>query len=291
MDGWLVFDKPYNVVSTKLGSYIKKKLQCRKIGHIGTLDPLATGVLIYALNEATKLIPYIQRNNKQYTFTIQWGEQRTTDDAQGTVINTSNVRPKANEINEIIDKFIGDIIQTPPNFSAIHINGERAYRLARNGENFVIPKRIVKIYDLKLLSCATNSADFIVKCGGGTYVRSLARDIAIELKTVGYVASLRRIVDGYFCEKDTICIENFDEIVHKSNNTPFLKPLNTVLDDISAVYLSDQESENLMFGRVINYPSNIQGNVSLWRGEQFIGIGSIQNNILSPKRLIVTERK
>lgn len=291
MDGWLAFDKPLGWSCTKLGAYLKKRLGCSKIGHIGTLDPLATGVLVLAMGEATKFIPYLAKDFKQYAFTISWGEQRSTDDGEGEIIQTSSVRPDYNQIISIIPKFLGFIEQTPPIFSAVHVQGVRAYKLARAGQAVEIQKRTVRIDEFLLNQCDQNSASFTVRCGGGTYIRSLARDIAHSLGTLGYVSKLRRTQDGSFCEGGTISIENFDKIGHKSNITQFLRPIGVVLDDIPAISVSDQECSDLMFGRTISRSFDFDGTVSIWLGDKFIGIGTIETNFLKPKRLISMERK
>lgn len=290
MGGWLSFDKPLGWTCAKLGAYIKKKLGCRKIGHIGTLDPLATGVLVFAIDDATKFIPYLVKDSKQYEFTVAWGEQRSTDDAEGEIVKTCSARPDQAQIKSTLTNFLGEIEQTPPIFSAVHVNGVRAYKLARLGQVVDIKKRIIRIDELILNHCDADSASFTVRCGGGTYVRSLARDIAHNLGTLGYVSKLRRTQDGCFNQNSTICIENFDKIVHKSSITQFLKPIGAVLDDIPAVSVSAEESSDLMFGRAVSGPFNIQGTVSMWLGDNFIGIGIIDAELLKPKRLITIER-
>ena len=190
IDGWVNFDKPLGMTSTQAVGKVRRAYNAQKVGHAGTLDPLATGVLPIALGEATKTIPYTQDALKTYEFTVRWGEQRSTDDAEGEVIATSEIRPTPDAIESALPAFTGEITQTPPRFSAIKIDGQRAYDLARDGQEFEIKSRTVFIESLSLLSHDTDTASFTMTCGKGTYVRSLARDLALELGTVGYICLL-----------------------------------------------------------------------------------------------------
>lgn len=192
--GWIACDKPLEFGCVKAARIVKRLFNQKRVGHVGTLDPLATGVLTLALGEATKLIPYLDHHKKTYEFGIHWGEARDTDDAAGRVTATSSVTPSERDIRDALPHFMGDIKQIPPLYSAIHINGVRAYHLARRNENMTMPERTVCIKELHYLE---NNA-FRVTCGTGTYVRSLARDISQFLGTVGHVAWLRRTSDGLF---------------------------------------------------------------------------------------------
>lgn len=250
INGWIAFDKPYGMTSTQAVGKVRRILNAQKIGHGGTLDPLATGILPIALGEATKTIPYIQDALKIYTFTVQWGEARTTDDMEGEVIKTSNIRPTRGQIEAILPRFTGDIMQTPPQFSAIKIAGERAYDIARSGEEVELKPRPVYIETLELLSQTTDSADFECLCGKGTYIRSLARDMAEALGTVGFIAALRRDAVGLMNLENAISLEKLEEYGHSA-----LLPVETVLDGIPALNLNQQEAVRLKNGQSLSFIS------------------------------------
>lgn len=211
--GWLNLDKPIGISSAQAVTQIKRIFGIKKAGHLGTLDPLASGVLPIALGEATKTIPYLSCDLKAYDFTIKWGEQRTTDDLGGNIIRTSTIEPQYNQINCAIKNFIGEIKQTPPQFSAIKIKGARAYKLARSGQKVNIEPRTVRIHELKLISVDTinNSANFSMMCGSGVYVRSIARDLGIALNCFGHITKLRRTMVGDFRENKSVTIEQLIE--------------------------------------------------------------------------------
>jgi tRNA pseudouridine55 synthase len=202
VSGWLIFDKPYGMVSTEAVSLVKRTFRADKAGHAGTLDPLATGVLPIALGEATKTVPYLMDERKIYAFTVTWGQERTTDDLEGEVIQTSDKRPTPADIKSILGRFTGRTEQVPPQFSAVKINGARAYDLARDGGKVDIASRQVEIFRFELLSCPDpNSARFEVECGKGTYIRSLARDMGRLLGCFGHVSDLRRRAVAPFDER------------------------------------------------------------------------------------------
>ncbi|WP_375316709.1 tRNA pseudouridine(55) synthase TruB [Wolbachia endosymbiont (group A) of Colletes cunicularius] len=213
MHGWLNLDKPIGISSAQAVTQVKKIFGIKKAGHLGTLDPLASGVLPIALGEATKTIPYLSCDLKAYDFTIKWGEQKTTDDLDGDIIRTSTIEPQYSQINCAIKNFIGEIKQTPPQFSAIKIKGARAYKLARSGQKVNIKPRQVKIHELKLISVDTinNSANFSMMCGSGVYVRSIARDLGIALNCFGHITKLRRTMVGDFRENESVTIEQLIE--------------------------------------------------------------------------------
>ena len=189
--GWINLYKPKNITSFKAINFIKKKFSIRKIGHAGTLDPMAEGVLPIAIGKATKLIPYISTMNKEYEFVVKWGAQTTTDDAEGKILFESNYLPKRKEIEKKIIKYIGYINQIPPKVSAVKINGKRAYKLFRENKKFTIQPKKVFIEDLCITDQSINKTSFKILCGQGFYVRSLARDLAIDLKTYGHISSLK----------------------------------------------------------------------------------------------------
>ena len=252
MNGWILLDKPYGMSSTQAGNIVRRLTKSAKAGHAGTLDPLATGVLPIALGEATKTIPYMMEDRKQYRFQVTWGEQRTTGDAEGVVDSTSLSRPDKQAIIAVLPQFTGIIQQCPPAFSAIKVEGQRAYALARAGEAVILTSRPVTIHELILESMASpDQATFLVTCGTGTYVRSLARDLAQALGTVGYVSSLRRTFVGKFQEKDTILLEKLRELSHKSTIDQGILPLGAVLDDIPAVPVTAEDADLIRQGQRI----------------------------------------
>ena len=203
INGWVVIDKAKNKTSANVTAQTKKILGAKKAGHAGTLDPLGTGVLPIALGEATKTISYVVDKFKHYRFTIRWGEERDSDDAEGAVINVSNERPREKEIRSTLCKFTGEIDQVPPRYSAIKINGERAYKLARAGRVFNLPRRKVFVKEFTLLALLdADLAEFEVVCGKGTYIRSLSRDLGRKLGVFSHLTELRRIKCGPFFEKN-----------------------------------------------------------------------------------------
>lgn len=255
VDGWINLDKPIGLSSTQAMAKVRRALNAQKAGHAGTLDPLATGVLPIALGEATKTIPFAQDSDKTYSFTVTWGEQRDTDDSEGDVIASSDNRPAKEAILTALPAYIGDIEQTPPRFSAIKINGERAYDLARDGEDFEIKSRMVYVESLQLLEARRNEADFIMTCGKGTYVRSLARDLARDLDTHGYISALRREQVGCFNAENAISLDKLEELGNKDAVNEALLPLQTVLDDIPALALRADEMASLKNGQVLAFIS------------------------------------
>lgn len=251
INGWINLNKPLNMTSTQAVGKVKKILGMKKVGHAGTLDPLATGVLPIAVGEATKTVQFLQNREKGYDFTITWGEQRDTDDGEGVVIDTSDIRPTENDIATALPQFIGDIQQTPPKYSAIKIDGERAYDLARDGVEFEIQSRQVTIYSLKLNAFTKDSATLSMTCGKGTYVRSLARDLAEKLGTCGYISMLKRTFVGGFHIDDAISFDKLAEIVDKGDAYEVLLGLGLALDDIPALPLTDLEASRLRNGQKI----------------------------------------
>jgi tRNA pseudouridine55 synthase len=208
VSGWLILDKPVGMGSTDAVAKIKWLFQAEKAGHAGTLDPLASGMLPIALGEATKTVPYVMDGAKVYRFTVAWGEERSTDDLEGPVTKTSDKRPSEAEIRALLPKYTGIIMQTPPQFSAIKIGGERAYDLARGGETIDIPPREIEIGRLDLIETTADGLSvFETECGKGTYVRSLARDMGRDLGCFGHIAELRRVEVEPFTAEDFVTLE------------------------------------------------------------------------------------
>lgn len=255
VDGWVNFDKPLEMTSTQGVGKIRWLNNAQKAGHAGTLDPLATGVLPIALGEATKTIPFIQDAMKTYSFTITWGEQRSTDDREGEVIATSDHRPARADIEKALDKYIGYVQQTPPKFSAIKIDGQRAYDLARGGEDVQLKSREVYIESLELLETREDEADLRMICGKGTYVRALARDLAEDLGTKGYISGLRRDAVGCFTLETSISLDKLEELRDSARLNEALLPLQTALDDIPALALKEQEIAPLKNGQALSFVS------------------------------------
>jgi tRNA pseudouridine55 synthase len=251
INGWLILEKPVNITSAHALRLIKYLVKPSKLGHAGTLDPLASGILPVAIGEATKAIDYVMMARKEYKFTIAWGEQRTTADAEGDVIATSDHRPSHQEILDILPPFMGTILQTPPAYSAIKVDGQRAYALSRQGKTVELAARPVEIYDLKVTDTTLDSATFSVACGKGTYVRSLAEDIAKNLSTVGYVSYLRRTAVGPFLEKDSISLDKVLELDTTSGLQGYLLSLESALDDIPAVVLDEASSLAIRQGKAV----------------------------------------
>ena len=256
INGWIILDKQIGISSRTAVTKISRILKIKKVGHGGTLDPLASGVLPIALGEATKVISFIQDKQKCYSFTIKWGETTETDDLEGAVLERSEVRPNIKQINSIIPSFIGEILQKPPIYSAIKVNGQRSYKLARKNIEVNHEFRKVEIYDLILKKIINlDNAEFEVKCGKGTYVRSLAKDLAEKLHTKGHVIQLRRLSVGNFEEKDTILIDFTKEIIHSPMIFNKILPIETVLDDIPALVLNKTEARQIKQGQKLELNS------------------------------------
>ena len=207
--GWIALDKPYGMTSTQAVGKIKYVFNAAKAGHAGTLDPLASGILPIALGEATKTVPFVQEGAKAYRFTVRWGEETSTDDAEGPVTARSDLRPSQAQIETLLPQFTGTILQRPPAFSAIKVDGERAYDLARAGEDVVLAERAIAIHALRLVACTPDEATLEADCGKGTYVRAIARDMGRALGCYGHVIALRRTRVGPFIEAASITLEAF----------------------------------------------------------------------------------
>ena len=247
--GWVVLDKPLGMSSAQAVAKVRRALDATKAGHGGTLDPLATGVLPIALGEATKTVSYVMDGAKTYRFIVRWGESRTTDDAEGAVTATSPVRPAEDAIRAVLSRFTGEIDQVPPIYSALKLEGERAYELARRGETPEMASRRVRIDRLDLLTAGAESAQFEARCGKGTYIRSLARDLAAALGTLGYVSELRRTACGPFTESQAISLDKLTGFVHIAAS--FVLPVATALDDIPALAVTEDEAQCLSRGQPI----------------------------------------
>ncbi|WP_363350998.1 tRNA pseudouridine(55) synthase TruB [Methylocystis echinoides] len=210
VDGWVVLDKPVGMTSTQAVSRLKRIYNAQKAGHAGTLDPLASGILPVAFGEATKTVPFVQDGEKAYRFTVRWGAETNTDDSDGEIARVSEKRPERADIERLLPQFIGDILQTPPQFSAIKIAGERAYDLARGGAQVELKARAVTIHALTIESFSPEETVFVMECGKGAYVRAIARDLGRLLTCYGHVTALRRTRVGPFLEEDSFTLDEIE---------------------------------------------------------------------------------
>ncbi|HUK10893.1 MAG TPA: tRNA pseudouridine(55) synthase TruB [Stellaceae bacterium] len=250
--GWLVLDKPQGMSSARAVAAVRRLLDAEKAGHGGTLDPLATGVLPIALGEATKTVGFAMDGRKTYRFTLAWGEERTTDDAEGEVVARSTVRPTRAAIEAVLPRFTGALMQLPPAYSAIKVEGRRAYALARGGETPALTARPIQVFRLALVANPDpGHASFEAEVGKGTYVRALGRDLATALGTLAYVAALRRITVGRFTEAHAISLENLASLVHSPGPFEHLLPIETALDDIPALALTEAEADRMRCGQTV----------------------------------------
>jgi tRNA pseudouridine55 synthase len=250
--GWLVIDKPAGMTSTQVVSTVRRSIGAAKAGHGGTLDPLATGLLPVALGEATKTVGYVMDGRKRYRFTVRWGEARSTDDAEGEVVAVSDRRPDAAAIRAALPAFTGLIDQVPPDYSAIKVAGARAYDLAREGAPAVLASRTARIDDFQLVEQPdVDHAVFTVTSGKGAYMRSLARDLARALGTVGHIVQLRRTSVGPFREEHAISLEMLATLGHSAAASGYLMAVATALDDIPALALTADEANRLRCGQPV----------------------------------------
>ncbi|ENN95262.1 tRNA pseudouridine(55) synthase TruB [Bartonella vinsonii] len=305
VSGWVIFDKPKGMRSTEAVSQIKWLFHAQKAGHAGTLDPLASGLLPIALGEATKTVPYVMQGTKTYRFQIAWGEERSTDDLEGEITKTSLKRPTQEEILALLPQYTGVILQTPPQFSAIKISGNRAYDLAREGEIVDIPPRQVEIETFKLIENPSKDCSlFEITCGKGTYVRSLARDMGRDLGCYGYIANLRRIAVVPFGENDLITWDELKAVALDKNATnendtsskrnfltldALLIETGAVLDCLSHYTLSETQAQRIMMGIPIplcNHEVSLdEDEVCVIYKGQLLAIGSLDKSLFKPKRI------
>ncbi|MEJ0027723.1 MAG: tRNA pseudouridine(55) synthase TruB [Rhizomicrobium sp.] len=268
VNGWVIIDKPQGMTSTQVVGAVRRIFDARKAGHAGTLDPMATGVLAVALGEATKTVPYAMDSEKTYRFTAHWGEARDSDDAEGKVTGTSGRRPTKDEIESALPRFTGAIVQVPPAYSAIKVQGERAYDLAREGEIVELAPRTVEVYESRLLGQPDpDHAVFEIRCGKGTYVRSWVRDLALALGTVGHVCQLRRTRVGGFTEEMAIPLAREGGNVHIPAAFEHLRPIATALDGIPALAVTGPDAVRLRSGNPILIRANHFAQITEGRGE------------------------
>ena len=293
--GWVVLDKPVSMTSTHAVSMVKRLFSAKRCGHAGTLDPLASGALPIALGEATKTVPFVMDGRKLYRFTIRWGEERDTDDAEGRVVSTSKERPSPEAVHALLPSYTGLIQQIPPRYSAIKIEGERAYDLARDGEQVELAARPVEIGRLELVNVPDrNHAVLEAECGKGTYVRSLARDLGRALGCFGHVSALRRAAVGPFTQETMISLEQLEALCHRAASgegslADALMPVETALDDIPALAVSRADAARLQRGQAVllrgRDAPNFRGTVYVTDSGQLLALAELDRGEIVPKRV------
>ena len=293
--GWVVLDKPIGMTSPHAVAVIKRLFSAKRAGHAGTLDPLASGGLPIALGEATKTVPFVMDGRKRYRFTVTWGEERDTDDTEGRIVRTSDIRPSAEAIEALLPQFTGLIEQIPPQYSAIKVQGERAYDLARDGEAVELKPRPVEIHQLTLVEQTDSSHSvFEAECGKGTYVRALARDIGRILGCFGHISALRRTLVGPFVENDMIPLEQLEALCHRAaageaSLADALLPVETALDDIPALAVTRADAARLHRGQAVllrgRDAPNCSGTVYVTVAGRLLALAEIGNGELIPKRV------
>ena len=296
--GWIFVNKPKNVSSFDVIRQLKKIFSIKRIGHAGTLDPLATGILPIAFGSATKTIPYLVSSKKEYRFSISWGIRTTTHDMEGEVIDESNFVPSKEDILDAVSDFKGEFYQRPPKYSAVKINGQRAYKLARSGIDFNIKEKKVKLYELIIKDHKKNKTEFLAKVGKGFYIRSLARDLCEKLATSGVIDSLERTELGQFSLENAFSLETIEKLVHSAPagmvGGDLLIPLSEVLDDIPALLISDKEAKRFQQGQsfsnndLLKY-SKLGREVLLLKDNRPIGLATVVENSFKPKKVFSEE--
>ena len=297
VNGWVCFDKPYEMGSTEAVSKLRRLFNAQKAGHAGTLDPLASGILPIALGEATKTVPFLMDAEKVYRFTINWGVSTDSIDREGEIIGRSDVRPGVEAVKAALPTFVGDIDQTPPRFSAIKVNGQRAYDLARDGAEFELASRRVTIHEAAVTD--TPDADHVeitIRTGKGVYVRSLARDLALMLGAEGHVSALRRERVGPFSLENAVTLDILADLVHRDAASEGLLAVATALDDIPELAVTDQDAFSLRQGRpIVLFPRQVETlkgqligdarTVSVFLGQTLVALGQLRAGRLEPDRV------
>ena len=293
--GWIALDKPVGMTSTHAVGAIKRLFQCKRAGHAGTLDPLASGCLPIALGEATKTVPFVMDGRKAYRFTVRWGEERDTDDAEGRPVASSDLRPARDAIEALLPTFTGTIAQVPPQFSAIKVDGERAYDLARDGEAVELVARPVEMHRLAIVNMPdADHAEFIAECGKGTYVRALARDMGRALGCFGHILALRRLEVGPFGQDTMISLEQLTTMCHRAaagegSLADTLLPVETALDDIPALAVSQADAARLQRGQAVLLRGRdapiFRGTVYVTASGQLVALAEVDRGEIVPKRV------
>ncbi len=285
VDGWVALDKPVGLTSTQAVSRLKRIYNAQKAGHAGTLDPLASGILPVAFGEATKTVPFVQDGEKAYRFTVRWGVETDTDDSDGRMTQESAARPERAAVEALLPQFTGEILQTPPQFSAIKIAGERAYDIAREGEHVELKPRAVRIDSLTLIEASRDDATFVMECGKGAYVRALARDLGRVLGCFGHVTALRRTRVGPFMEEDAYTL---DEIETQNMAGAALLSVEAGLADLPCVVVDRDTAARLRRGGSVilrGRDAPHEGVVYAACGGVPVAFGEIVQGALAPARV------
>lgn len=293
LDGWVLLDKPVGMTSTQAVGAVKWLFSAKKAGHAGTLDPLASGCLPIALGEATKTVPFVMDGRKVYRFTVRWGVETDTDDSEGQAVVTSDARPDRAAILSILDEFRGEIEQVPPQFSALKVNGERAYDLARDGIAVELAARPVVVHSLELVEMPdADHAVFEAECGKGTYVRSLARDMGRRLGSRGHISALRRTRVGTFAEEELVPLAKLREISEAMDDAApmeALRPVSIGLDTLPSLRVSPADAARLAHGQPIILRGRdapiLEGAVAITAGGRLIALGEAEAGEIHPKRI------
>lgn len=289
--GWLVLDKPIGMTSTRAVGILKRLFFAQKVGHAGTLDPLATGILPIAFGEATKTVPFAVDGEKVYRFAVRWGAETATDDAEGDVVATGDGRPSVADIEALLPQFTGEIMQVPPRFSAIKVDGERAYALARDGEEVELAARPVVIDELRLVGVPDgDTAEFEARCGKGTYVRAIARDMGRALGCRGHVVALRRTRVGPFEEGEAVGLDEIEDAAEAGEDlTGFLQPVERALEDVLEVNVSPSDAASLARGQSVLIRGRdapiLGGTAYAMSKGRIIALGEIEKGALYPTRV------
>jgi tRNA pseudouridine55 synthase len=302
VSGWICLDKPYDLTSTHAVSRVRRAFNAQKAGHAGTLDPLATGILPIALGEATKTVPFLVDADKAYRFTIAWGRTTATYDREGETIAESAVRPTVAEVEAVLPRFVGEISQVPPAYSAIKVDGERAYDLARAGETVELAARTVTIHSARVAEAPDpDHVTLEIECGKGTYVRAIARDLAELLGACGHVSALRRTRVGGFTEESAVTLELLEDLGHKARQSEVLLPVETALDDIPELAVTAEDAFRLKQGRpIVLVPRQVEAvkarlkpgsrTVSAMAGGVVVALCEMRAGRLEPSRVFHLEK-
>ncbi len=289
VNGWVILDKPVGMTSTHAVAVVKRALNAKKAGHAGTLDPLASGILPIALGEATKTVPFVMDGKKSYVFTVTWGVETDTDDAEGRPVQATNRVPDMADVEALLPRFTGQIEQIPPRFSAIKVAGERAYDVARSGGDLELKPRVVEVERLAILHHADDRTVLAADCGKGTYVRALARDLGRALGCLGHVSALRRTRVGPFTEAETATIQELETGTPESGRTsPILNPVASALVDLPAVPVSRDAAGRLMRGQSVllrGRDAPLGGRIYATCNGILVAIGDVEEGELVPHRV------
>ncbi|MBX9615269.1 MAG: tRNA pseudouridine(55) synthase TruB [Caulobacteraceae bacterium] len=297
VNGWVCLDKPYGMGSTDAVSKVRRLFDAQKAGHAGTLDPLASGILPIALGEATKTVPFMMEAQKVYRFTINWGVSTDSLDREGEIVARSDVRPPVEAVRAALPVFVGEIDQTPPRYSAIKVDGQRAYDLAREGADFELESRRVTIHSAEVTDAPdADHVELTIRTGKGVYVRSLARDLAVMLGAEGHVSALRRERVGPFSVENAVTLDFLTDLVHRDAALEGLLPVSTALDDIPELAITEQDAFSLRQGRpIVLLPRQVETlksrlrdgsrTVSAFQGQTLVALGQLRAGRLEPDRV------